>query len=63
MERFTLNFRITEDGRFFCLAKKTPEERLEDLVDESGNNLECWLNTPGECADLIYKEINKLYAK
>lgn len=59
MDRFTITFRKTSDGRFFCLAKKTPDEHLEDLFDESGNNLECWLNTPGECADLLYKKIKE----
>jgi len=57
MERFTLSFRKMEDGRFFCLAKETPEEKLDDINDRDGNNIECCQDTPGKCADLLYKLI------
>ena len=46
-----------EDGRFFCLAKETPEEKLDDINDRDGNNIECCQDTPGKCADLLYKLI------
>jgi len=56
-KEFTLQFSKTDDGRWFCLAKRTPEYKLKDMYDEHGNNIECCTDRLEDCFKLLIDDI------
>ncbi len=55
MEKIKLTLTKLKNGFWFGMAKNN--ETHEDLHDQHGNNIECMLNTPENCAKHLLKEL------
>lgn len=70
MNDFALKFHKMDDGQWFCRAINIEDDNFNgewrtlavtNLEDESGNDVECRLHNPSECASYLIKELKELY--